>query len=57
MARAFNVIDNRHLQRILEVAEKKWKKNNSEVKRIDKVKVIFENVYLLSKKKFPTRKW
>ena len=39
MARSFNVADNRHLQRILEISEEKWKKNNAEVKRIDKVQL------------------
>ena len=37
MAQSFHVADNRRLQRILEISKKKWKKNNAEVKRIDKV--------------------
>ena len=37
MAHAYNVTMNRHLQRVLEVAKKEWKKKNHEVKRIDQV--------------------
>ena len=37
MARSYDVTVNRRLQRVLEVAEKDWKKKNREVNRIDKV--------------------
>ena len=38
MAHAYDVTMNRHLQRVLEAAEKEWKKKkNCEVKHIDQV--------------------
>ena len=40
MARSYDVTVNRRLQRVLEAAEKDWKKKNREVNRIDKVLVF-----------------
>ena len=37
MAHSYDVTVNRRLQRVLEAAEKDWKKKNREINQIDKV--------------------
>ena len=40
MARAFDITIRRHLQKVLEAAEKDWKCKNHEVKEIDQVRTV-----------------